>query len=96
MWAADGHVGAAGPGVDYELALINLDGTEFKQLTSDGMQKFLPHFSPDGSKIVYTKFLVGGFGSPEAVSEVAVFDLVSGAEQLVTSGGAQWLWCVVA
>ena len=21
----------------------------FKQLTSDGMQKFLPHFSPDGS-----------------------------------------------
>jgi Tol biopolymer transport system component len=88
MWAADGHVGAAGPGVDYELALINLDGTEFKQLTSDGMQKFLPHFSPDGSKIVYTKFLVGGFGSPEAVSEVAVFDLASGEEKLVTSGGA--------
>jgi Tol biopolymer transport system component len=87
MWAADGHVGAAGPGVDYEIALINLDGTEFKQLTSDGMQKFLPHFSPDGRKIVYTKFLVGGFGSPEAVTEVAVFDLASGEERLVTSGG---------
>ncbi len=87
MWAADGHVGAAGPGVDYEIALINLDGGDFKQLTHDGLQKFLPHFSPDGSKIVYTKFLAGGFGSPEAVSEVAVFDLASGEEKIVTSGG---------
>ncbi len=87
MWAADGHIGAAGPTVDYEIALINLDGTAFKQLTSDGKQKFLPHFSPDGSKLVYTKFLVGGFGSPEAVSEIAVFDLANGQETLVTSGG---------
>ena len=87
MWAADGHVGAAGPGVDYEIALINIDGTDFEQLTSDGKQKFLPHFSPDGRKIVYTKFLAGGFGSPEAVSEIAVFDLASGAETVVTSGG---------
>jgi Tol biopolymer transport system component len=87
MWAADGHVGAAGPGVDYEIALINLDGTDFKQLTSDGRQKFLPHLSPDGTKIVYTKFLVGGFGSPEAATEIAVFDLASGLETLVTSGG---------
>jgi Tol biopolymer transport system component len=87
MWAADGHVGAAGPGIDYELALINLDGTGFTQLTNDGMQKFLPHFSPDGGRIVYTKFLAGGFGSPDAISEVAVFDLASGEEKLVTSGG---------
>jgi Tol biopolymer transport system component len=87
MWAADGHVGAAGPGVDYEIALINVDGTDFEQLTNDGKQKFLPHFSPDGSKIVYTKFLVGGFGSPEAISEIAVFDLASGQETIVTSGG---------
>jgi Tol biopolymer transport system component len=87
MWAADGHIGAAGPGVDYEIALVNLDGTGFKQLTSDGQQKFLPHFSPDGTKIVYTKFIVGGFGSPEAVSEIAVFDLASGREALITSGG---------
>lgn len=87
MWAADGHVGAAGPGVDYEIALVNRDGTGFAQLTGDGQQKFLPHFSPDGTKIVYTKFLAGGFGSPAAVSEIAVFDLASGAETLVTSGG---------
>jgi Tol biopolymer transport system component len=87
MWAADGHVGAAGPDVDYEIGLINLDGTDFKQLTSDGKQKFLPHFSPDGTKILYTKFIVGGFGSPDAVTEIAVFDLASGLETLVTSGG---------
>jgi Tol biopolymer transport system component len=87
MWAADGHVGAAGPDVDYEIALINVDGSDFRQLTSDGKQKFLPHFSPDGKKLVYTKFLQGGFGSPEALSEIAVFDLASGQETIVTSGG---------
>jgi Tol biopolymer transport system component len=87
MWAADGHVGAAGPGVDYEIALINVDGSDFEQLTNDGKQKFLPHFSPDGSKIVYTKFLAGGFGSPEAISEIAVYDLATGRETIVTSGG---------
>jgi len=87
MWAADGHVGAAGPDVDYEIALINVDGSDFRQLTSDGKQKFLPHFSPDGTKLVYTKFLQGGFGSPEALSEIAVFDLASSQETIVTSGG---------
>ncbi len=87
MWAADGHVGPAGPDVDYELALINVDGSDFEQLTSDGLQKFLPHFSPDGSKIAYTKFLAGGDGSPEADSEIAVFDLASRQETIVTSGG---------
>ena len=46
MWAADGHVSPAGPDVDYEIALINLDGSHFEQLTSDGEQKFLPHLSP--------------------------------------------------
>jgi Tol biopolymer transport system component len=87
MWAADGHVGPAGPDVDYEIALINVDGSDFKQLTSDGLQKFLPHFSPDGEKILYTKFLAGGFSSPEAVAEIAVYDLSSGRETIITSGG---------
>jgi len=87
MWAADGHVGPAGPDVDYEIALINLDGTGFEQLTNDGKQKFLPHFSPDGTKLLYTKFIAGGMGSPQAVTEIAVFDLASRQETLVTSGG---------
>ncbi len=87
MWAANGTGGAPGPDIDYEIALLNLDGTGFEQLTSDGKQKFLPHFSPDGTKVLYTKFLVGGYGSPAAVTEVAVLDLASGVETLVTSGG---------
>jgi Tol biopolymer transport system component len=87
MWAADGHVGPAGPDVDYEIALVNLDGSDFKQLTNDGLQKFLPHFSPDGTKILYTKFLAGGFSSPKAVAEIAVYDLASGQETIITSGG---------
>jgi Tol biopolymer transport system component len=87
MWAADGYVGPAGPNIDYEIALINLDATGFVQLTNDGRQKFLPHFSPDGRKILYTKFIVGGDGSPEAVTEIAVFDLASGQETIITSGG---------
>jgi len=44
----------------YEVAIMNLDGSGFRQLTNDGKQKFLPHFSPDATKIVYTKFSVGG------------------------------------
>ena len=44
------------PGAVYEIAVMNLDGSGFRQLTSDGKFKFLPHFSPDGTKIVYTKY----------------------------------------
>ena len=87
MWAPDGTGDPVGPNIDYEVALMNLDGTGFEQLTGDGKQKFLPHFSPDGTKVLYTKFLVGGFSSPEAITEVAVLDLASRQETLVTSGG---------
>ena len=87
MWSPSGFGGPTGPQVDYEVALINLDGTGFRQLTNDGMQKFLPHISPDGTKVLYTKFLVGGFSSPDAVTEIAVLDLQSGQETLITTGG---------
>jgi Tol biopolymer transport system component len=87
MWAPDGMSVPVGPDIDYEVALMNLDGSGFEQLTSDGKQKFLPHISPDGTKVLYTKFLVGGFSSPQAVTEVAVLDLASRRETLVSSGG---------
>jgi Tol biopolymer transport system component len=87
MWTPDGGGAPAGPNIDYEVALMNLDGGEFKQLTSDGKQKFLPHLSPDGTKVVYTKFAEGGYGSPDAVADVVVLDLASGTETVVTSGG---------
>jgi hypothetical protein len=61
-----------------EIAVMNLDGTGQRQLTNDGKFKFLPHFSPDGSKVVYAKFAVGGYGSPNAQTDVFVYDLASG------------------
>jgi Tol biopolymer transport system component len=61
-----------GPGEISEIAVMNLDGSGSRQLTSDGKFKFLPHFSPDGTRIVYTKYSVGQYGSPDAVMDIAV------------------------
>lgn len=87
MFLPNGGGQPASPNTPYEVAVMNLDGTHFRQLTSDGKQKFLPHFSPGGTKVLYTKFAVGGYGSPNAVTDVAVFDLASGQETMMTSGG---------
>jgi len=76
-----------GPGAFYEIAVMNLDGSGFRQLTNDGTFKFLPHFSPDATKIVYTKFFVGEYGSPNAVTDLAVYDLASGTETVITHQG---------
>lgn len=70
-----------------EIVTMNLDGSSRQQITNDGKNKFLPHFSPDGRKILYTKFTVGGYGSPDAVTDIAVFDRASNSETLLTSGG---------
>ena len=71
----------------YEVAIMNLDGSEFRQLTNDGKFKFLPHFSPDASKIVYTKFSVGGYGSMDAVFDIAIYDLATDQETVITHDG---------
>jgi Tol biopolymer transport system component len=78
---------APGPNASYEIAVMNLDGSGFRQLTNDGKFKFLPHFSPDGTKILYTKFSVGGYSSPDAVTDIAEYDLATDKETMVTSGG---------
>ncbi len=76
-----------GPDVLFEVALKNLDGTGFRQITHDGAQKFLPHLSPDGAKVLYTKFKAGGYGSSNALTDIAVFELSSGKETMLTRGG---------
>jgi Tol biopolymer transport system component len=76
-----------GPGAIFEIGLKNLDGSGSRQLTSDGKFKFLPHFSPDGTRIAYTKYLVGQYGVPNAVMEVAVYNLATGTETLITNQG---------
>ena len=85
--------GAAGASVQ-EIYVMNLDGSGRRQLTRDGKSKFLPHFSPDGRRILYTKFLVGVYGDPNAQTDVAVFDLRTNAESLLThtTRGYQPAW----
>ncbi|HEX4441171.1 MAG TPA: hypothetical protein VH854_13930 [Thermoanaerobaculia bacterium] len=78
--------GAAGSGIQ-EIYVMNLDGSGRRQLTHDGLSKFLPHFSPDGSRIVYTKFYAGLYGETDAVTDVAVYDLASEAETRLTWTG---------
>jgi Tol biopolymer transport system component len=75
-------------GTSSEVALIDLDGTDRRQLTNDGTFKFLPHLSPDGTKVVYTKFGVGSYGAANAVTDIAVYDLATATETMVTTGGS--------
>jgi Tol biopolymer transport system component len=70
-----------------EVVTMNLDGSGRNQLTRDGTNKFLPHFSPDGTRILYTKFVTGAYGDPAAVTAVAVYDLATGRESVVTPVG---------
>jgi len=77
-----------------EVYTIEADGSGRTQLTSDGYGKFLPHFSPDGKKLLYTKFFRGGYGAPDAITDVVVLDRATGREtQLTRSGRAiQPVW----
>lgn len=76
-----------GPGAIYEIAVMNLDGSGFRQLTNDGKMKMLPHFSPDATKIAYTRYAVASYGDPSAVMDIAVYDLALGKETVITHDG---------
>jgi Tol biopolymer transport system component len=69
-----------------EIFTMNLDGTNRTQITHDGLTEFLPHFSPDGTKLLFTKFLVGSSDSdPNLQSDVVVYDFATGAEKQLTN-----------
>ena len=36
----------------YELVTMNLDGSNRGQITDNDQQEFLPHFSPDGPRLL--------------------------------------------
>ena len=76
-----------GPGAIFEVAVMNLDGSGFRQLTNDGKMKMLPHFSPSATKIAYTRYSVASYGDPRAVMDIAVLDLASGTETVITHDG---------
>jgi Tol biopolymer transport system component len=83
-----------GGGAPSDLFVMNLDGSHLEQLTHDDELEFLPHFSPDATSLVYTKFETGTYGTPGARTDIARYDFASAREQLLTHTGdaAQAAW----
>ncbi len=79
-----------GPNGIQQLFSSDLGGRGLRQLTDDGHARFLPHFSPDGRYVLYTKFLSGNYGDPSAVTVIALYDLATGHETRLTSGGVEF------
>jgi WD40 repeat protein len=77
------------PGDDtiQELFTMNLDGSNRRPIARDGLSKFLPHFSPDGKRLVYSKFYAGKYGDPDPVTDIAIFDFAENAEERLTGTG---------
>ena len=88
------NAGPPGGGAPSDLVVMNLDGTERVQITHDDRLEFLPHFAPDATRVVYTKFERGTYGTPGAVTDIAVYDFTAAAETLLTHRGdaAQAAW----
>ena len=68
----------------FELVTMNLDGSDRRQLTDNEEQEFLPHFSPDGTRLVFTEFTTGGYGFVNSRSDVAVYAFGSGTQTRLT------------
>ena len=82
-----------GPGVPGTVSVqalftANLDGSSVVQIPQDGLNKFLAHFSPDGTRLIYSKFLTGKFGDLSPETDIFLFTLASGAETRLTTAGS--------
>jgi Tol biopolymer transport system component len=78
--------GPENPG-GFELVVMNLDSSGREQLTHNQEQEFLPHFSPDGTALLYTRFLTGGYGIVGAQSRVTLYDFATRATRDLTDTG---------
>lgn len=97
--AAKPQIVYEGPGVpgtvsEQELFIANLDGSNTRQITNDGLNKFLAHFSPDGARLVYTKFLSGKFGDPSPEVDIFSYSFATATETRLTTmdDGFQAAW----
>ena len=75
--------GAAG----WELTVMDLHTLGREQLTHNQEQEFLPHFSPDGTRLLYTRFARGGYGIEDAQSYVTVYDFATATPRDLTNTG---------
>jgi Tol biopolymer transport system component len=71
----------------YELVVMNLDGTNRDQLTNNEEEEFLPHFSPDGTRLLYTRYTTGSYGFAGSKSRVTVYDFATGTTRDLTTTG---------
>jgi len=81
-----------GPGVPgstsiQEISTGNLDGSNIVQITHDGVNEFLAHFSPDGTRLVYTKFLTGEYGDAAPETDIFIYTFATAAETRLTTVG---------
>lgn len=71
----------------WELVVMDLDGSGRMQITRNREQEFLPHFSPDGTRLLYTRFTRGGYGVDGSLSRVTVYDFATGSTRDLTDTG---------
>jgi hypothetical protein len=83
-----------GGGMASDLVAMNLDGTNRTQLTHDPELEFLPHFSHDGTRVLYTKYRTGTYGQGDSIVDIALYDFTTDQETLLTSRGdaVQGVW----
>jgi Tol biopolymer transport system component len=80
-----GNVPGAGEPAAWELVVMNVDGSGREQITHNHEQEFLPHFSPDGTRVLYTRS--GGYGVPGSQSRVTVYDFATKSTRDLTNTG---------
>ena len=64
---------------DFEIWLMNADGSEQRKLTDNNAMDISPAWSPDGRKLAYVSFEQGN-------SAIYIQDVATGARELVSSG----------
>jgi hypothetical protein len=77
-----------------QIYTANLNGSSTIEIPQDNLNKFLAHFSPDGTSLVYTKFVTGKFGDLNPESDIFTYNLATSTETRLTTlgNGFQAAW----